>query len=49
MFQYNKEFPFAVAFPPRSIANILAEILAKQGVKQAHGAGVAGRPIDTPV
>jgi 2,3-bisphosphoglycerate-independent phosphoglycerate mutase len=42
MSQYNKEFPFAVAFPPQGMTNVLAETLAKQGVKQAH---VAGTPI----
>jgi 2,3-bisphosphoglycerate-independent phosphoglycerate mutase len=39
MSQYNKEFPFAVAFPPQGMTNVLAETLAKQGVKQAHVAG----------
>jgi len=36
MSRYNAEFPFAVAFPPQAMTNVLAEWLAKQGVKQAH-------------
>ncbi len=39
MSQYNSEFPFKVAFPPQAMTNVLAEWLAKQGVKQAHIAG----------
>ncbi|KZT08830.1 BPG-independent [Laetiporus sulphureus 93-53] len=34
--QYNAEFPFPVAFAPQPTTNVLAEWLAKQGVKQAH-------------
>ncbi|KAF9005403.1 cofactor-independent phosphoglycerate mutase [Cyathus striatus] len=36
MSRYNAEFPFPVAFPPQAMANVLAEWLAKKGVKQAH-------------
>lgn len=39
MSRYNQEFPFPVAFPPQAMTNVLAEWLAKQGVKQAHIAG----------
>ena len=40
MSQYKKEFPFKVAFPPQPMTNVLAEWLAKKGVKQAHVAGM---------
>ncbi|RDB24610.1 2,3-bisphosphoglycerate-independent phosphoglycerate mutase [Hypsizygus marmoreus] len=33
---YNADFPFHVAFPPQAMTNVLAEWLAKQGLKQAH-------------
>ncbi|KAF9523942.1 phosphoglycerate mutase [Crepidotus variabilis] len=36
MSRYNAEFPFAVAFPPQAMTNVLAEWLAKQKTKQAH-------------
>jgi len=36
MSQYKKEFPFTVAFPPQAMTNVLAEVLAKHGVRQAH-------------
>ncbi|KAI5120565.1 hypothetical protein M0805_002515 [Coniferiporia weirii] len=36
MSRYNAAFPFNVAFPPQAMTNVLAETLAKQGVKQAH-------------
>ena len=36
MSRYNAEFPFPVAFPPQAMTNVLAEWLAKKGVKQAH-------------
>lgn len=36
MSQYKKEFPFKIAFPPQAMTNVLAEVLAKNGVKQAH-------------
>ncbi|KAJ7055575.1 phosphoglycerate mutase [Mycena amicta] len=36
MSQYNKEFPFHVAFPPQIMTNVLAEWLASKGAKQAH-------------
>lgn len=36
MSRYNIEFPFPVAFPPQGMTNVLAEWLAKQGVKQCH-------------
>jgi 2,3-bisphosphoglycerate-independent phosphoglycerate mutase len=39
MTRYNAEFPFSIAFPPTSMTNVLAEWLAKQGVKQCHVAG----------
>jgi 2,3-bisphosphoglycerate-independent phosphoglycerate mutase len=39
MTKYNAEFPFAIAFPPHSMGNVLAEWLSKQGVKQCHIAG----------
>ena len=40
MSTYNAEFPFAVAFPPQRMTNVLAEWLAKQGCKQCHVAGM---------
>lgn len=36
MSQYNAQFPFSIAFPPQAMTNVLAETLAKAGVKQAH-------------
>lgn len=36
MSRYNAEFPFNIAFPPGSMDNVLAEWLAKQGLKQCH-------------
>jgi len=39
MTRYNAEFPFAIAFPPMSMDDVLAEWLGKQGVKQCHIAG----------
>ncbi|KAF5352597.1 hypothetical protein D9756_006332 [Leucocoprinus leucothites] len=36
MSNYNAEFPFHVAFPPQKMDNVLAEWLAKQGMKQSH-------------
>nr|GAT51464.1 predicted protein [Mycena chlorophos] len=36
MSQYNKEFPFNVAFPPQVMTNVLAEWIASKGLKQAH-------------
>ena len=39
MSRYNAEFPFAVAFPPQAMTNVLAEWLAKEGATQAHIAG----------
>ncbi|KAJ7815753.1 hypothetical protein B0H13DRAFT_2380877 [Mycena leptocephala] len=36
MSRYNSEFPFAVAFPPQAMTNVLAEWLAAQGSTQAH-------------
>ena len=39
MSKYNPAWDFPVAFPPHSMANVLAETLAKQGVKQCHIAG----------
>ena len=39
MSKYNPAWTFPVAFPPHSMANVLAEWLARQGVKQSHIAG----------
>jgi 2,3-bisphosphoglycerate-independent phosphoglycerate mutase len=39
MSRYNAEFPFAVAFPPQAMTNVLAEWLGKKDVTQAHVAG----------
>ena len=39
MSKYNGEFPFEVAFPPQGMTDVLAEWLAKKGVKQMHVAG----------
>ncbi|KAF7981408.1 hypothetical protein HWV62_33919 [Athelia sp. TMB] len=36
MSTYNSEYPFPVAFPPQPMTNVLAEWLAKKGIKQAH-------------
>lgn len=36
MTKYNAEFPFAIAFPPASMDNVLAEWLPKQGANQCH-------------
>ncbi|KAJ3574270.1 hypothetical protein NP233_g1874 [Leucocoprinus birnbaumii] len=36
MSQYKAGFPFHVAFPPQRMGNVLAEWLAKEGVKQTH-------------
>jgi len=36
MATYNSEYPFAVAFPPQPMTNVLAEWLAKHDVRQAH-------------
>ncbi|KAJ7624536.1 phosphoglycerate mutase [Roridomyces roridus] len=36
MSRYNSEYPFAVAFPPQAMTNVLAEWLAAKGKKQAH-------------
>ncbi|KAF4610634.1 hypothetical protein D9613_007333 [Agrocybe pediades] len=36
MSRYNAEFPFAIAFPPQPMTNVLAEWLASQGATQAH-------------
>ncbi|CAD6580099.1 MAG: hypothetical protein CYPHOPRED_001087 [Cyphobasidiales sp. Tagirdzhanova-0007] len=36
MSTYSAQFPFAVAFPPQPMTNVMAEWLAKQGVKQCH-------------
>ena len=41
MSRYNAEYPFAVAFPPQPMTNVLAEWLSKHDVKQAHVAGNA--------
>ena len=39
MSRYKAEFPFAVAFPPQAMTNVLAEWLSGNGIKQAHIAG----------
>ncbi|MBE7180891.1 MAG: phosphoglycerate mutase (2,3-diphosphoglycerate-independent), partial [Terriglobus roseus] len=36
MTSYNTRFTFPIAFPPQRMGNVLAEWLAKQGVKQCH-------------
>ncbi|KAJ4348462.1 uncharacterized protein N0V89_009836 [Didymosphaeria variabile] len=36
MTQYNQKFPYPMAFPPQKMNDVLAEWLAKQGVKQCH-------------
>ncbi|CUA76015.1 phosphoglycerate mutase [Rhizoctonia solani] len=36
MSRYNAEFPFNIAFPPQAMTNVLAEWLAKKGLKQSH-------------
>lgn len=41
MSTYSSEYPFAVAFPPQPMTNVLAEVLAKNGIKQAHIAGLS--------
>jgi len=39
MSRYNPEWTFPVAFPPASMANVLAETLAAQNASQCHIAG----------
>lgn len=39
MSKYNAEFPFPVTFPPQAMTNVLAEVISKKGLKQAHVAG----------
>ncbi|KAF2466520.1 uncharacterized protein BDR25DRAFT_317544 [Lindgomyces ingoldianus] len=36
MTQYNVKYPFPIAFPPQRMNDVLAEWLAKQGIKQCH-------------
>ncbi|KAF1993291.1 hypothetical protein P154DRAFT_625570 [Amniculicola lignicola CBS 123094] len=36
MTQYNIKFPFPIAFPPQGMTDVLAEYLAKKGIKQCH-------------
>lgn len=36
MARYNAEFTFPVAYPPQRMTDVLAEWLAKKGLKQAH-------------
>jgi 2,3-bisphosphoglycerate-independent phosphoglycerate mutase len=36
MTQYNLSFPYAIAFKPQHMGNVLAEWLAKKGIKQCH-------------
>ncbi|KAJ7622111.1 phosphoglycerate mutase [Roridomyces roridus] len=36
MSRYNSEYPFAVAFPPQAMTNVLAQWLAAKSKKQAH-------------
>lgn len=40
MSRYNADFPFAIAFPPQKMTNVLAEWLGSQDVKQCHIAGM---------
>jgi 2,3-bisphosphoglycerate-independent phosphoglycerate mutase len=39
MSRYNADFPFPVVFPPQAMANVLAEYISKDGLKQAHVTG----------
>ncbi|KAI9743333.1 MAG: hypothetical protein M1818_003179 [Claussenomyces sp. TS43310] len=36
MTQYKLDYPFAIAFKPQHMGNVLAETLGSQGVKQVH-------------
>lgn len=36
MTQYKLDYPFAIAFKPQHMGNVLAEWLGKQGAKQVH-------------
>lgn len=36
MTQYKADFPFLIAFPPQRMNDVLAEWLAKKGIKQCH-------------
>ena len=45
MSRYNTEFTFPIAFPPQGMSDVLAEWLAKKGVKQCHIAGVLTSPL----
>lgn len=36
MTQYKADFPFAIAFKPQHMGNVLAEWLGKEGVEQVH-------------
>lgn len=36
MTQYKTDYPFLVAFPPQRMHDVLAEWLAKKGIKQCH-------------
>jgi 2,3-bisphosphoglycerate-independent phosphoglycerate mutase len=36
MTQYNLSFPYSIAFAPQHMGNVLAEWLAKKGIKQCH-------------
>ena len=36
MTQYKGDYPFAIAFPPQKMDDVLAEWLAKHGLKQCH-------------
>ena len=36
MTQYKTDYPFPIAFQPQRMGDVLAEWLAKQGVKQCH-------------
>ena len=40
MSRYNTDFTFPIAFPPQGMSDVLAETLSKQGIKQAHVAGM---------
>lgn len=36
MTQYKADYPFNVAFPPQRMDDVLAEWIAKKGLKQCH-------------
>ena len=36
MARYNAKLPFAVAYPPQLMTDVLAEWISKKGIRQAH-------------